>query len=109
MGEWLAQIAQAMGQARVRGSLYVVSHYPALVPGNEWVTGEVYAVPASAWTTLDAFEEALPPLPEYERQLSPVQLQDGTWLEVWVYWYARPVTGLQQLSGGDWLCHVQPD
>ncbi|RZU45038.1 gamma-glutamylcyclotransferase (GGCT)/AIG2-like uncharacterized protein YtfP [Fluviicoccus keumensis] len=103
MGARLASQAHWLGQAQVRGDLYRVSWYPALVSGEGLVVGDVYGIPERLWPELDHFEEADRADPEYRRLVSPVQLASGLWLDAWVYWYARPVKGLARISGGDWL------
>lgn len=85
------------------GRLYRVTWYPALGPGEESVVGDVYGIPPELWDRLDEYEEATGPDPEYRRVVTPVHLASGLWLDAWVYWYARPVSGLEPLSGGDWL------
>jgi gamma-glutamylcyclotransferase (GGCT)/AIG2-like uncharacterized protein YtfP len=105
MGAWLAQHAHYIGEAKLKGQLYQVSYYPALVKGDDWVVGDVYACPLENWPNLDTFEEAVGLDPEYERHLTPVLLATGQWLSAWVYWYRRPTTGMAAVVGGDWLQH----
>lgn len=97
MGFWLAQHAEFIGHAKVRGHLYQVSYYPAIVHGDSWIEGDVYACAADLWPTLDEFEEATGDHPEYERRLTPVLLATGQWLTAWVYWYLQPIDKLQRL------------
>lgn len=105
MSVWLAANGHYIGEAKLKGELYQVSYYPALVTGDSWIYGDVYACLPDVWPTLDAFEEATGSQPEYERHLSPVLLTTGQWLSAWVYWYRRPVTDLKPVSGGDWRRH----
>lgn len=102
-GAALARQGHYLGAASVSGALYRVSHYPALGPGGDAVAGEVYGIPEGYWAVLDAYEEAVGPDPEYRRLVTPVRLQSGLWLQAWVYWYARPLTGLVRIPGADWL------
>ncbi|HEX5276840.1 MAG TPA: gamma-glutamylcyclotransferase family protein [Fluviicoccus sp.] len=103
MGDRLAAEAHWLGKAVVRGDLYRVSWYPALMPGNGRVIGDVYGIPEHLWIDLDRFEGIEGPDPEYRRQVSPVQMASGLWLDAWVYWYVRSVADLTPVSGGDWL------
>ena len=105
MGTWLAQHAHYIGAAKLKGQLYQVSYYPALVKGDDWIVGDVYACPAETWPHLDAFEEAEGLDPEYDRHLTPVLLATGQWLSAWVYWYRRPTTGMTAVVGGAWVAH----
>lgn len=103
MGQWLAHHGHYIASATVKGQLYQVSYYPALVTGDEWIVGDVYACSTELWPELDAFEEAIGDNAEYERRLTPVLLATGQWLSAWVYWYRRPTTDLTPVVGGDWL------
>ncbi len=55
----VAPAARRCADARVRGLLYDLGAYPALLldAGAGWVAGELYEVPAHAWPALDALEE----------------------------------------------------
>jgi len=37
MSRWLVENSHYIGTATLKGQLYQVSYYPALVAGNEWV------------------------------------------------------------------------
>ncbi len=61
----LASLAELEGRATCAGSMVNVGHYPGVVPAADEmsrVVGEVYRLrdPASALTTLDAFEHCDP-------------------------------------------------
>lgn len=102
-GQWLAEQGHYLGSGVVSGQLYRVGWYPALGPGQDPVVGDIYGIPEFLWEKLDAYEEVLGENPEYRRILTPVQWQGGLCLDAWVYWYARPLAGLEPVSGGDWL------
>ena len=106
MSRWLAQNAHYIGAAKLKGTLYQVSYYPALTAGESWVTGDVYACTPDVWPMLDEFEAATGEQPEYERRLSPVLLSTGQWLSAWTYWYLRPTHTLIPIKGGDWQRHL---
>jgi gamma-glutamylcyclotransferase (GGCT)/AIG2-like uncharacterized protein YtfP len=98
MGRWLAQQANYVGEGKIKGDMYQVSYYPALVQGESWIEGDIYACPELVWPVLDEFEEAIGAHPEYARCLTPILREDGQWLEAWVYWYLRPTTHLVRLT-----------
>ena len=111
----LAAQSRMLGSARLRGRLYDVGQYPALVQPagieDAWVWGELYAL-EDPWHTLawiDAYEECsagdLPPH-EYERVLTQVETGDGRLLDAWVYVYRHPVDGLRSIASGDYLDHA---
>ncbi|MBL0229426.1 MAG: gamma-glutamylcyclotransferase [Moraxellaceae bacterium] len=98
MSRWLAQHANYVGEAKIKGDMYQVSYYPALVQGDSWIEGDIYACSEEVWLILDDFEETTGAHPEYARCLTPILLDDGQWLEAWVYWYLRPTTHLVRLT-----------
>lgn len=109
LAERLRGLFIPLGLARLRGWLYRVADYPALVPDDAggWVTGELVRLrdPAQALALLDAYEECSEDFPvphEYRREVLAVEGQDGPAL-AWVYAYVLPVDGLTPVPGGDWL------
>ncbi len=97
MGQWLAQQAKYIGNAKIKGELYQVSYYPALVQGERWIEGDVFLCPPQVWPVLDEFEGITDSSPEYSRRLMPVWCDDGQYLEAWVYWYLKPTTHLVKI------------
>ncbi|PTQ87922.1 gamma-glutamyl AIG2-like cyclotransferase [Agitococcus lubricus] len=107
MADWLAGQAHYIGAGQLKGCLYQVSYYPALVVGEDWVQGDIYACTTEIWSTLDTFEEALGENPEYERRLTPILLATGQWLSAWTYWYTRSTQELTRLKAGVWPPHPE--
>lgn len=99
-----------LGMGAARGQLYKVGWYPALVADRELadkVTGDVMrmAQPEATFAWLDAYEECTPDFPEpheYRRELIEIACEGGA-MRAWTYVYARPVEGLEEIVGGDWL------
>jgi gamma-glutamylcyclotransferase (GGCT)/AIG2-like uncharacterized protein YtfP len=95
------------GEARFNGRLYLVSHYPAVVPSDmpeEWVRGEVFVVSDPDFlVTLDRYEECGPEdrePTEYRRLQQTVVTSSGESVEAWMYIYNRPVADLQRIASG---------
>jgi gamma-glutamylcyclotransferase (GGCT)/AIG2-like uncharacterized protein YtfP len=99
---------------KVRGLLYHQNKkgYPALVPGNELVSGELLELVNFDELILecDKLEEyfgANNPDNYYERRITEIELINGVKTSAWVYWYTRndlksyknPVT---YIPNGDW-------
>jgi gamma-glutamylcyclotransferase (GGCT)/AIG2-like uncharacterized protein YtfP len=93
-----------MGPARIRGRLYQIGWYPALVidPSAGWVMGELCRLhaPAEQLMMLDTYEEMDAPDPEYTRELQSVDAAHGN-VQAWAYCYARPVMNLPRIISGD--------
>lgn len=101
-----------VAMAKVRGTLYALGTYPALVldPVAGFVRGEIYAIPADGWERLDALEEVVTPdRPdgEYFRLVAPARCDDGTLLDCQIY-VANPARlDLSRIiAGGDWIAHT---
>ncbi|MCB1743051.1 MAG: gamma-glutamylcyclotransferase [Gammaproteobacteria bacterium] len=104
--------ARLLGDARLNGRLYAVSHYPGAVPSDasdEWVHGELYQLlaPEALLARLDDYEECSPSFPEpheYRRCVLPVQLihpdRGQLQLSAWVYVYARDFEESSRIHSG---------
>lgn len=101
--------ANFIAPAKIKGKLFKVSYYPALVIDNDadWVIGEVYQlVSTRQLATLDAYEECtFPALPEqeYQRQKVTVLTDADEHLSVWVYAYQQASAQLEFIASGDFL------
>jgi gamma-glutamylcyclotransferase (GGCT)/AIG2-like uncharacterized protein YtfP len=110
MAKLLSRSAEFCGDARCRGRLYLVKHYPGLVlsdDADDVVFGELYRLrtPEESFATLDEYEGCGPGVtsPGYVRQLLPVTLDDGAVNEAWTYVYNRPVAKLTRIASGRFL------
>jgi gamma-glutamylcyclotransferase (GGCT)/AIG2-like uncharacterized protein YtfP len=110
MAKLLSRSAEFVGDARCRGRLYLVKHYPGLVlsdDASDVVFGELVRLhrPDDSLATLDEYEGCGPGIasPQYLRQVLPVTLDDGTVGEAWTYVYNRPVAKLKRITSGRFL------
>ena len=111
MSKLLSRSADFLGEARCRGRLYLVKHYPGLVLSDhpdDVVFGELYRLtqPEALLREFDMYEacgEGFPEPTEYLRQMLQVTGEDGTASEAWTYVYNWPVTGLPHISSGKFL------
>lgn len=101
--------ARFIGRTKIRGKLFRVSYYPALVldASADWVTGELYQLAsAEQLGRLDAYEECTyPALPEqeYQRLQVQVRIEGGDGVPAWVYAYQRKYEDLELIASGDFL------
>jgi gamma-glutamylcyclotransferase (GGCT)/AIG2-like uncharacterized protein YtfP len=125
MARLLSANADFLGQARCRGRLYLIKHYPGLVPSNEAgdiVHGELYRLRARddmlrEFDMYEACGEGFEQPTEYLRRLLSVALADGTaaearteawtesWIDAWSYVYNWPVGHLPRIASGRFLDH----
>ena len=111
MAQLLSRSADFIGQARCRGRLYLVKHYPGLVLSDapdEVVFGELFRLsrPDELLREFDMYEacgEGFAAPTEYVRQILPVTLGDGGAGEAWTYLYNWPVTNLPRIVSGRFL------
>ncbi|WP_024518931.1 gamma-glutamylcyclotransferase family protein [Bradyrhizobium sp. Tv2a-2] len=113
MARLLMANAVYLGEARCRGQLYLVRHYPGLALSGDpadIVHGELYRLlePDALLRELDMYEacgEGFKEPTEYVRQMLTVTLADGTAGEAWTYIYNWPVTELPRITSGRFLEH----
>lgn len=111
MAQLLSRSAEFLGEARCRGRLYLVKHYPGMVlsedPG-EVVFGELFRLraPAELLREFDMYEacgEGFKAPTEYIRQMLPVTRDDHAAEQAWTYIYNWPVTRLPRIESGRFL------
>jgi len=101
--------ATFIAPAKIKGTLFKVSYYPALVVDDaaDWVIGEVYQLAsAEQLATLDTYEECTYPAQpeqEYQRRKVTVLTDAGGYLSAWVYAYQHASAQLEFIASGDFL------
>lgn len=104
---WRMAGAVRVGAASVKGRLYQVSWYPAVVLDEAAgdVKGEVWEAGAELLERLDRFEgvPASGEGGEYRRVVARVRLDGGREATAWVWEWAAGLEGLRLIEGGDWL------
>ena len=115
MAQLLSRSADFVGEARCRGRLYLVKHYPGLVlsdDADDVVFGELYRLrqPAALLAEFDMYEacgEGFPEPTEYLRQMLAVtregEAAEQAWTQAWTYVYNWPVDGLPRIASGRFL------
>jgi gamma-glutamylcyclotransferase (GGCT)/AIG2-like uncharacterized protein YtfP len=104
---WRMAGGKLLGNGSVRGRLYRVSWYPALVLDETAgsVCGEVHEVTPEMLEALDLFEgiSATDHSGEYRRVPAKVTTADGETISAWVWEWVADVTALEAIAHGDWL------
>ena len=111
MARLLSANADFVGEAKCRGRLYLVKHYPGLLLSDDpadLVFGELYRLRQrdAMLREFDMYEacgESLAQPTEYLRQALQVALDDGAASEAWTYVYNWPVTNLPRIASGRFL------
>lgn len=89
-----------VSSATVRGNLYRVDWFPALVldPDAPSVIGEIYQINNTSLAALDEFEGS-----QYHRALTTATDTQGQKFEVWIWEWIDSIETLQSIPSGDWL------
>jgi len=111
MAQLLSRVGDFVGEARCRGRLHLVKHYPGLVLSDEdkdTVFGELFRLREveAALREFDIYEacgEGFAEPTEYLRRLLPVTLETGAVIAAWTYLYNWPVDGLPRIASGRFL------
>jgi gamma-glutamylcyclotransferase (GGCT)/AIG2-like uncharacterized protein YtfP len=111
MAKLLSHGADFLGEARCRGRLYLVKHYPGLMLSDDLddvVFGELYRLrqPDELLREFDMYEacgEGFAPPTEYIRQMLSVTSRDGAVSEAWTYIYNWPVAHLPRIASGRFM------
>jgi gamma-glutamylcyclotransferase (GGCT)/AIG2-like uncharacterized protein YtfP len=102
-----------IGRGSIAAALFDLGIYPAAVPAPDGrVVGEVYELtyPAAALRALDELEGYRPADPEtglYTRRRTPVNMDDGSIVDAWVYFYNAPLGRAERIESGDYLEHLK--
>jgi gamma-glutamylcyclotransferase (GGCT)/AIG2-like uncharacterized protein YtfP len=99
--------AAYVGDGKVRGRLYDLGAYPALLldESGAQVTGEVYEVTDETLNKLDQFELTS----DYERRDVEVEIGDEHG-HCWIYVPAHEASffdGFPSIESGDWIRHLK--
>jgi gamma-glutamylcyclotransferase (GGCT)/AIG2-like uncharacterized protein YtfP len=113
MARLLAANADFLGEARCRGRLYLIRHYPGLVRSEDpadFVHGELFCLREAdallrEFDMYEACGEGFAEPTEYVRRLLPVTLADGGEREAWIYLYNWPVDDLPRIATGRFMEH----
>jgi gamma-glutamylcyclotransferase (GGCT)/AIG2-like uncharacterized protein YtfP len=101
------------GRGHIAAALFDLGIYPAAVPADDArVRGEVYELtdPVGALRSLDELEGYRPGEPEsslYTRKRTTVQMDDGTIVDAWAYFYNAPLGRAERIESGDYLEHLK--
>jgi gamma-glutamylcyclotransferase (GGCT)/AIG2-like uncharacterized protein YtfP len=121
MAQLLSRSADFIGEARCRGRLYLVRHYPGLVlsdDAGDVVFGELFRLRQAAellreFDMYEACGEGFAEPTEYIRQMLAVTREGEAAepasteapIQAWTYIYNWPVTGLPRIASGRFLEH----
>ncbi len=102
------------GRATCRGILYCAGSFPALVKSNresDRVVGEVYELlnPTEVMPALDEYEAFDPANPSgslFVRELNIVEFENGDLINVWLYYFNRPVSPFDRIPDGNFATWV---
>lgn len=109
----IAPAAAYAGTARLRGRLFDLGTYPALLLDAQagWADGELYRVPREAWGPLDDLEQPVTearPDAEYFKLVTAVELPNGGSCEAWTYAANAQALRLDApITESDWIAYAR--
>jgi gamma-glutamylcyclotransferase (GGCT)/AIG2-like uncharacterized protein YtfP len=109
----IAPTASYAGKAQLRGRLFDLGTYPALLLDGQadLADGELYRVPADAWGPLDDLEQPVSkerPDGEYFKLVVGVTLPDGSVSEAWTYAANAQALKLDApIAESDWIAYAR--
>jgi gamma-glutamylcyclotransferase (GGCT)/AIG2-like uncharacterized protein YtfP len=104
-----------VGHSQIKGRLYEIGEYPGALPAENdksVIKGEVLKLnkPGKVLKLLDEYEGYDPKnleQSEYYRKKELIQMEDGSTVEAWVYWYNLPVTNKRRIANHDYLKYLK--
>ena len=111
MAKLLSVNAAFLGEARCRGRLYLIKHYPGLVLSEDpadVVFGELFRLRdrdalLREFDMYEACGEGFPQPTEYLRLLLSLTLDDGSTMDAWTYVYNWDAAKLPRIASGKFL------
>jgi gamma-glutamylcyclotransferase (GGCT)/AIG2-like uncharacterized protein YtfP len=107
MARLVSDNADFIGAATIPGRLYLIRHYPGLVPSEDRadvVHGEAFRLhrPHEILAALDDYEGCGDGAvaPEYRRVTASLRIDGGTAQHAWTYLYIHDVTRLPRIVSG---------
>ena len=109
MSLFLHQKGKWKGQGKMRGTLFLVSWYPAAVYepfSQSFITGDIFEIsePDAVFTKLDLYEDtgSFEEPGEFKREMVNVRMNKEE-VQAHVYLYNWPTGNLKKIESGDYL------
>ncbi|MBA2725515.1 MAG: gamma-glutamylcyclotransferase [Actinobacteria bacterium] len=103
----LSEYLKPAGDAVIKGLLFDMGDYPALIPGDGAIQGEVYeVVDRKAFVVVDEFERYDPNDVDGSLYVRRAVRLTKPKLDAWVYIYNRRVGNAPRIASGDWIEHT---
>lgn len=98
--------SQFLGHGCIRGQLYDLGDYPAIIEGSGTVYGELYEIDGEKRRELDRIEAYHPDDEEHSlylrKEADITLLNDGAYESAYAYFYNRDPDGYEQILCGDY-------
>lgn len=111
--EKIATDIQWMDYAKIKGQLFNIGEYPGAVPHHVgYIHGEIIKVlaPQKVFRILDDYEgykQGAEKVAEYRRKKEIAEMENGTFVNVWIYWYNFPLGSAERIRGSDYLNYLK--
>jgi gamma-glutamylcyclotransferase (GGCT)/AIG2-like uncharacterized protein YtfP len=106
MAQFLQENATYLCDGNIKGQLYDVGTYPALIYNDNtdvFIKGQIFEMNdiEQIFDVLDPYEGIDDEL--YIRQIIPIKLENQSFLPCWVYLFNRPVLFLKKIEETDYM------
>jgi gamma-glutamylcyclotransferase (GGCT)/AIG2-like uncharacterized protein YtfP len=101
-----------IGRGSIAAALFDLGLYPAAIPSDSRVRGEVHQMLAiddvlAVLDEIEGYNVNDPFTSLYIREQTSVSLDDGTVVNAWVYFYNAPLGGAPRIESGDYLEYLE--
>ena len=105
--EFMLEKMEYVGTGKIHGNLYDLGEYPGVIENNEkYVYGEIYRIhDPEMLSVIDEYEEVDHVAPQkglYIRKITNAILEQGTEIQVYVYFYNKSIKNMKEIPSGKW-------
>ena len=103
---------KAVGRGSIAAALFDLGLYPAAIPSDSRVKGELHQMldvdhVLAVLDEIEGYSVSDPFTSLYTREQTSVSLDDGSVVDAWVYFYNAPLGSAPRIESGDYLEYLE--
>jgi gamma-glutamylcyclotransferase (GGCT)/AIG2-like uncharacterized protein YtfP len=103
---------KAIGRGSIAAALFDLGLYPAAIPSDSRVKGELHQMldvdhVLAVLDEIEGYSVSDPFTSLYTREQTSVSLDDGSVVNAWVYFYNAPLGSAPRIESGDYLEYLE--
>ena len=103
---------KAIGRGSIAAALFDLGLYPAAIPSDSRVQGELHQMldvdhVLAVLDEIEGYSVSDPFTSLYTREQTSVSLHDGSVVNAWVYFYNAPLGSAPRIESGDYLEYLE--